>query len=65
MIRRKSLKVQLYAVFLSLLSLLVFLGLLSVSELNDVNRASADIRDHWLQSTLILGDLSNYTSDYR
>jgi len=65
MIRRKSLKVQLSAVFLSLLSLLVFLGLLSVSELNDVNEASADIRDHWLQSTLLLGDLNNYTSDYR
>lgn len=65
MIRRNSLKVQLSAVFLCLLSLLLFLGLLSVNELGDVDRASADIRDHWLQSTRILGDLNNYTSDYR
>jgi len=65
MIRRNSLKVQLSAVILSLLSLLIFLGLLSINELSDVNRVSVDIRDHWLQSTRILGDLTNYTSDYR
>ncbi len=65
MIHKKSLKVQLSAVFLSLLSLLVFLGLFSLSELGEVNRVSVDIRDHWLQSTRILGDLNNYTSDYR
>jgi len=65
MIQQHSLKVQLSAVFLSLLSLLIFLGLFSISELGDVNQVSADIRDHWLQSTRILGDLNNYTSDYR
>jgi len=65
MIQHRSLKVQLSAVFLSFLSLLIFLGLLSIHELSDVNRASVDIRDHWLQSTRILGDLTNYTSDYR
>jgi two-component system OmpR family sensor kinase len=65
MIHRNSLKVQLSAVFLSFLSLLVFLGLLSIHELSDVNRVSVDIRDHWLQSTRILGDITNYTSDYR
>jgi hypothetical protein len=65
MIRRNPLKVQLSAVFLCLLSLLVFLALSSVSELGDVNRASADIRDHWLQSTRIFGEMNNFTSDYR
>ena len=30
-----------------------------------MNEASADIRGHWLQSTLLLGDLNNDTSDYR
>lgn len=65
MIQQHSLKVQLSAVYLSLLSLLVFLGLFSLSELSDVNQVSVEIRDHWLQSTRILGDLNNYTSDYR
>jgi len=65
MIRRKSLNVQLSALVLSLLALLVFLGLFSLSELSDVERVSIDIRDHWLQSTRILGDLNNFTSDYR
>jgi two-component system OmpR family sensor kinase len=65
MIQRHSLKVQLSAVYLSLLSLLVFLGLFSLSELGSVNAVSVDIRDHWLQSTRVLGDLNNYTSDYR
>jgi signal transduction histidine kinase len=65
MIQQHSLKVQLSAVYLSLLSLLVFLGLFSLSELSSVNAVSVDIRDHWLQSTRVLGDLNNYTSDYR
>jgi len=65
MIQQHSLKVQLSAVYLSLLSLLVFLGLFSLNELGSVNEVSVDIRDHWLQSTRVLGDLNNYTSDYR
>jgi len=64
-IGRRSLKVQLLAVVLSFLSFLISLGLLSIRELNDVDRASADIRDHWLQSIRVLGDLNNFTSDYR
>lgn len=65
MIQQHSLKVQLSAVYLSLLSLLIFLGMFSLSELSSVNEVSVDIRDHWLQSTRVLGDLNNYTSDYR
>ncbi|MCG8399390.1 MCP four helix bundle domain-containing protein, partial [Bacillus atrophaeus] len=33
--------------------------------LAEVNAASAEIRDRWLQSTRLLGDLNNVTSDYR
>jgi len=51
MIRRNSLKAQLSAVFLCLLPLLVFLGLLSVSKLGDVNRASADINVSGISGT--------------
>ena len=65
MIRSRSLKFQLSAVFLSFFSLLLFLGLFSLAELSDVNAASVELRAHWLESTRVLGDLNNYTSDYR
>ena len=35
------------------------------ARLSDVNHASEVIRNHWLRDTGILGDLSNYMSDYR
>ncbi len=65
MIQLNSLKAQLSAVFFFFLLLVVVLGLFSIEQLSDVNWASADIRDRWLQSTRILGDLNNFTSDYR
>ena len=50
----------------SLFRLLVLvLGLFSIWRLAEVNAASAEIRDRWLQSTRLLGDINNYTSDYR
>lgn len=45
--------------------MLLTLGYLSISKLNEVNEASNDIQDHWLLGTQILGDLNNYTSDFR
>ena len=45
--------------------LVLVLGLLGVRQLSLVNNASSDIRDRWLQSTQVIGDLNNYTSDYR
>ncbi len=65
MIQPYSLRVQLSTVFLFFLLLVIVLGMFSIVQLNDVNQVSADIRDHWLQSTRILGDLNNFTSDYR
>jgi hypothetical protein len=65
MIQWKSIRVQLSAAFFVFLMLVVVLGLFSIGELNDVNWASADISERWLQSTRILGDLNNFTSDYR
>jgi two-component system, OmpR family, sensor kinase len=60
-----SIRVRLYAVFGLLLLLVTGLGALSIQRLADVNRTSEVIRNHWLQDTRILGDLSNYMSDYR
>ena len=62
---QKSLKTQVTTLSIIIFLLLLGLGSLSIVKLNDVNQVSSDIRDHWLQSTRILGDLNNFTSDYR
>jgi len=45
--------------------LLVALGSFVIWRLEAVYDASAEIRDRWLISTRLLGDLNNFTSDYR
>ena len=45
--------------------LIVGLGAFGSAHLSDVNHASEVIRNHWLRDTGILGDISNYMSDYR
>jgi two-component system, OmpR family, sensor kinase len=61
----KSLRSQLSIVFVCSLALLGAVGIFSMVLLNEVNRESESIRDHWLQSTRVLGDINNYTSDFR
>ncbi|MGA2550306.1 MAG: ATP-binding protein [Burkholderiaceae bacterium] len=63
--QRHSIRVRLSLAFMLLGMLVVILGLFSVWWLSDVNAASVEIRDRWLQSSRLLGDLNNYTSDYR
>jgi two-component system, OmpR family, sensor kinase len=65
MARPQTLRAQLGLIFIFCLSLLGGVGLFSVMKLNDVNRDSATIRDYWLPATRTLGDLNNFTSDYR
>jgi signal transduction histidine kinase len=60
-----SIQVRLYSVFAFLFILVIGLGIFGFARLSDVNHASEVIRDHWLRDTRILGDLSNYMSDYR
>jgi signal transduction histidine kinase len=64
-IQWRSIRVGLTKVFVLFLALVVLLGFFSVQELGAVNKVSAEIRDRWLQSTRVLGDLNNYTSDAR
>lgn len=65
MTQRHSIRTRLSWAF-SLFRLLVLaLGLFSIWSLAQVNAASAEIRDRWLQSTRLLGDLNNFTSDFR
>jgi two-component system OmpR family sensor kinase len=60
-----SIRVRLYSVFALLFLLIAGLGAVGFARLSDVNHASEVIRNHWLRDTGILGDISNYMSDYR
>lgn len=60
-----SLRTRLSLAYALFLLLVVGLGVFSMRQLDDYNRVTAEIRDRWLQSTRILGDLNNDTSDFR
>jgi two-component system OmpR family sensor kinase len=61
----RSIRFRLSAVFFFFFLLVLVLGFFSIDRLSDFNRASADIRDRWLPNTRLLGDLNNFTSDFR
>src|ERR1700726_3173304 len=61
----RSIRFHLSLVFIFFFLLILFLGLLSIARLRDFNKVSADIADQWLPNTRVLGDLNNYTSDFR
>ena len=64
-LQTRSIRLRLSGAFALFLLLALTLSLFSIVELRNVNQVSADIRDRWLQSTRALGDLNNFTSDYR
>jgi two-component system, OmpR family, sensor kinase len=61
----RSIRFHLSVVFIFFFLLIFFLGMLSIARLRDFNNVSADIADVWLPNTGVLGDLNNYTSDFR
>jgi signal transduction histidine kinase len=61
----RSIRFHLSVVFIFFFLLIFFLGMLSIARLRDFNNVSADIADVWLPNTRMLGDLNNYTSDFR
>jgi two-component system, OmpR family, sensor kinase len=61
----RSIRFHLSLVFIFFFLLIFFLGMLSIARLRDFNDVSADIADVWLPNTRVLGDLHNYTSDFR
>lgn len=61
----RSIRFRLSAVFFFFFLLVLVLGVFSIGQLSDFNRVSADIRDRWLPNTRLLGDLNNFTSDFR
>jgi two-component system, OmpR family, sensor kinase len=60
-----SIRFHLTGVFLIFFLLVVILGLFSILRLNNFNRLSADVAEVWLPNTRVLGDLNNFTSDFR
>ena len=61
----RSIRLHLSSVFIFFFLLIFFLGMLSIARLRDFNKISADIAEQWLPNTRALGDLNNYTSDFR
>ncbi len=60
-----SIRFHLTAVFLVFFLLIVVLGLFSIWRLSNFNRLSADVAELWLPNIRVLGDLNNFTSDFR
>jgi signal transduction histidine kinase len=61
----RSIRFHLAIVFFFFFLLVIVLGLFSISRLSSFNRVSENIADLWLPNTRVLGDLNNYTSDFR
>jgi two-component system, OmpR family, sensor kinase len=63
--RPRSIRYHLAGVFLAFFLLVCVLGAFSIWRLSNFNRLSADIAEVWLPTTRVLGDLNNFTSDFR
>jgi two-component system OmpR family sensor kinase len=61
----QSIRSHLAAVFLLFFSLVAVLGMFSIWRLSNFNLLSADVAQIWLPTTRALGDLNNFTSDFR
>jgi signal transduction histidine kinase len=64
-VRWKTLQVRLSIVSIVLFMLIVGFGLLTIHLFNGFNQLSDDLRENWLPTTRVLGDLNNDTSDFR
>jgi len=63
--RLTSIRSQLSLIFFCIFGLVIVLGLFSISLIHNFNRLSAVVADEWLPTTRAIGDLNNYTSDFR
>ena len=60
-----SIRHHLAGVFSLFFLLVCILGAFSIWRLSNFNLLSADVAEVWLPTTRALGDLNNYTSDFR
>jgi len=63
--RTRSITLRLSSVFLSLFLVAILVGAIGIGSLSYFNDVSSQVRDRWLPSTGVLGDLNNHTSDFR
>ena len=63
--RRDTIGFRLAAAFVVLFVILFAFGLFGLLQLDAFNRESSAIRERWLKSTRYLGDINNFTSDFR
>jgi signal transduction histidine kinase len=63
--RPQSIRYHLAGVFLVFFLLVCVLGSFSIWRLSNFNRLSANVAEVWLPTTRVLGDLNNFTSDFR
>jgi two-component system OmpR family sensor kinase len=61
----QSIRFHLAAVFLLFFALVAVLGMFSIWRLSNFDLLSADVAQIWLPTTRAVGDLNNYTSDFR
>ena len=61
----RSIRFHLAAVFLLFFALVATLGAFSIWRLSNFDALSAEVAQTWLPTTRALGDLNNYTSDFR
>jgi len=61
----ESIGFRLIAAFLLLFAIIIGFGLVGLMRVDEFNRESSAIRERWLKSTRYLGDLNNFTSDFR
>jgi two-component system, OmpR family, sensor kinase len=61
----RSIRLHLAAVFFLFFALVAGLGAFSMWRLANFNSLSANVAEIWLPTTRALGDLNNYTSDFR
>jgi two-component system, OmpR family, sensor kinase len=65
MLQPRSIRFHLAIVFVFFFLLVIVLGLFSLSRLSNFNKVSENIAGLWLPNTRVLGDLNNFTSDFR
>jgi two-component system, OmpR family, sensor kinase len=61
----RSIQFRLFSVFFVFFLLVIALGVFSLSPLREFNRVSTSLVEVWLPGARFLGDLNNFTSDFR
>jgi signal transduction histidine kinase len=61
----RSVQARLSLISIMLFALIAGFGGLTINLFNGFNQQSDELRERWLPSTRLLGDLNNHTSDYR